>query len=170
MQACWLLDRILRLIESPQPLRSNLPEVYALADDLRTLLNAVLEIEANESGCCGAIGAVMQAEFLFRTHIVKSVRDDPELEKLYIGSQMALQTVTRMAVDLAQSKANGYDLTPIDLAAPACRATTRSALRYLDEYEQQQPTLFNSNSREVLQGLTSSVETRWQAVDPYPNP
>lgn len=168
VQACWLLDRVFQLIESPQPLESKLSEVYALAEDLRTLLNVALEIEGNEGGSCGAIGATIRAMFLFRTYIANTAFNDPEMEKLYTGSQMALQTATRITIDLAQSRADGYALQNIDFAAPACRYAVRAALRYLGEYEQQHGTqqtqIFNRNAKDVLRGLMSNLEQRWQVV------
>ena len=84
-------------------------------------MNAALEIEAKEGGCCGAIASAVYGMFLFHNYTARLSCNVAGLEVLYNGSRAALQTATRIMVDLAQSREDGYILPNIDYAAPACR-------------------------------------------------
>ncbi|KAH6617167.1 hypothetical protein F5144DRAFT_585644 [Chaetomium tenue] len=134
-QAALLLDRVLRSFQISS-LDDRLVHLDGLDSALQTFLTVVLQQSHGEPGpFCAAISLALRALFTLHLHIL----DQPpqpvsakfkSLDEWCGGSQAALDTITKMVVDIADSHEH-VPTERMDSLPPSFCYTVLSALRHI---------------------------------------
>ncbi|KAE8442215.1 hypothetical protein EG329_003744 [Mollisiaceae sp. DMI_Dod_QoI] len=161
-QATYLFDRVRLALESGDAMANNL---YHIGRDLQNLLAVVMEQVAGRWGVfCGATQMLITG--LYNLHHAVHVHPDINNQMTYKeATELALNTLTRMVIDIAYAfnrECGNYD---IELLHPALAHIVRCAQQHiltaedfndpqwLEDFDQLRKALGYFNRRWVLAGM-----------------
>ncbi|PYI35400.1 hypothetical protein BP00DRAFT_478989 [Aspergillus indologenus CBS 114.80] len=155
-QAAWLLEDVLRGLCSADVDRQR----ARLVECDRTLQSFLATLMQQNGGgswgeFCGAIALTIRALFLLHTHLLARCVGTSSDDTQSAVSHLALDTVTKMVVDIAATREHLPD-SQIDHLPPSCMYIIRAALRHLHDVDDHGTTA-DAQLRTTLRKL----EGRW---------
>ncbi|EXJ89344.1 hypothetical protein A1O3_02411 [Capronia epimyces CBS 606.96] len=186
-QAACLLDQVLKGLDTPD-MESRLLQLDRLDDNIQAFLSLVMPQCQGQPGVfCAAMNIAIRALFTLHWHIldqrpqVVNVRARvmfKRLEEWYQRSQEALDTVTKMVVDIAESliaatattTARNATASPtnttttthtVDAMPPIYPYVARAALRHICSSAQRADAGWLRGAENVLQASLDKYSQRW---------
>ncbi|PYH77564.1 hypothetical protein BO82DRAFT_344533 [Aspergillus uvarum CBS 121591] len=155
-QAAWLLEDVLRglCFADPDRQRAHLIQCDRTMQSFLTTL-----MQQNEGGSwgefCVAIALTIRALFLLHSHLLGRCAGTSSSDSQPAISHLALDTTTKMVVDIAATREHLAD-SQIDRLPPSCMYIIRAALKHLHDVNDRATTA-DAQLRTTLRKL----EGRW---------
>ncbi|XXG99869.1 hypothetical protein Hte_006210 [Hypoxylon texense] len=161
-QAAWLLDQVLNGFKI-QSLDSKLSQLKALDNTFQTFLGGLVHQGGGKGSVfCEAIAITIRALFALHTHVTSLPQNfvqstTPSLEDWSSRSDAALNTVTKMVVDVVDA----HDT--FDLLAPSYAFMIRAALRHIHEKSYWRDDSGLLSAEERLRTSLEKFDRHWNA-------
>ncbi|KAI1378394.1 hypothetical protein F4677DRAFT_443607 [Hypoxylon crocopeplum] len=169
-QAASHLDQVLKGFQMPD-LRSRLVHLDFLDLGLQGFLKLVMQqCQGKWAIFCGAIALAIRTLFVLHQHILALPAEEiananyKAPDKWFEGSLAALDTITKMTVDIAESHEN---VPPhvVDSMPPSLAYILRAALQHIHSSTRPEDPSWSQSAEGRLQGALARFNRRWGVRD-----
>jgi len=159
-QAAYLLEGLIDAIKirEVEGLHNLLSE---LDMEMREFLGTVMnQCDGTWGIFCGSIAMTVRALFTLHRHVLRLPAETKMMEEWHKSSLAALDTISRIMVDIAYSHSRNLTQSNIDALPPACLYILLASLEHISIKANQNDEVLRRD-REALINMAAQFKRRW---------